>query len=127
MSHFPDDDSSILEAVIFSGVQPNMPPLRAEAPRGRLVAGADEVIMEGGVLVTSEKTEKTEKYQPLRLSTPTLNIFPDKNLLQSNEGIRLESPTGELTASTMELNSLTRQVRLERGRVTYQQPQTKLR
>lgn len=124
MSHFPDDDSSLLGAVIFSGIQPNMPPLRAEAPRGRLVAGADEVIMEGGVLVTSEKTEK---YQPLRLSTPTLNIFPDKNLVQSTEGVRLESPTGELTASKMELNSLTRQVRLERGRATYQQPQAKPR
>ena len=122
MSHFPDDDSSVLEAVVFTGLQLNLPPIMAQAPRGRLVAGADEVIMEGGVLVTSEKTEK---YQPLRLSTPTLYIFPDKNLVQSTEGVRLDSPTGELTASKMELNSLTRRIRLERGRVTYQQPQAK--
>lgn len=120
MSHFPDDDSSLLERVIFTAQQTDKPPIVARAPRGRLVAGADEVIMEGGVVLTSEKTGK---YQPLKLSTPTLNIFPDKNLARSTEGVRLESPTGQLTANKMELNSLTRRVVLEKGRATYQQPQ----
>ena len=120
MSHFPDDDSSLLETVVFTALHQNLPPIIAHAPRGRLVAGADEVIMEGGVLVTSEKTQK---YQPLRLSTPTLNIFPDKNMARSTEGVRLDSPTGYLTAGKMELNSLTRRVLLERGRATYQQPE----
>ena len=120
MSHFPDDDSSLLEIVVFTALHASLPPIVAEAPRGRLVAGGDEVIMEGGVVVTSEKTET---HQPLRLSTPALNIFPDKNLARSTEGVRLDSPTGHLTASTMELNSLTRSVRLERVRGIYQQPQ----
>lgn len=120
MSHFPDDDSSLLEIVVFTAIHPNLPPIIAQAPRGRLIAGADEVIMEGGVLVSSEKTETQ---QPLRLSTPALNIFPDKNLARSTEGVRLDSPTGHLTASTMELNSFTRSVRLERARGIFQQPQ----
>ena len=118
MSHFPDDDSSVLETVVFTALTPDKPPIVARAPRGRLVAGADEVIMAGGVVVTSEKTEK---YQPLKLSTPSLNIFPDQNLARATEGVRVESPTGEITASRMELNSLTRRVVLEKGRVTYQQ------
>lgn len=122
MSHFPDDDTSLLESVVFTALHPNLPPIVARAPRGRLLDGDDEVIMEGGVLITSEKTEK---YQPLRLFTPALNIFPDKNLARSTEGVRLESPTGQLTATKMELNSLTRRIRMERGRATYQQPQLK--
>ena len=120
MSHFPDDDSSLLETVVFTALHPTLPPIVAQAPRGRLVTGADEVIMEGGVIVTSEKTDT---HQPLRLSTPALNIFPEKKLARSTEGVRLDSPTGQLTASKMELNSLTRSVRLERGYATYQQPQ----
>lgn len=120
MSHFPDDDSSLLEIVVFTALHPNLPPIIAQAPRGRLIAGADEVIMEGGVLVSSEKTDTQP---PLRLSTPSLNIFPDKNLARSTEGVRLDSPTGYLTANTMELNSFTRSVRLERARGIYQQPQ----
>lgn len=119
MAHFPDDDSSLLERIVFTALHPELPPIVAEAPRGRLLAGTDEVIMEGGVLVTSEKTEK---YQPLRLSTPTLNIFPGKNIARSTDGVRLESPTGQLTARRMELNSLTRRVRLEQGRASFQQP-----
>lgn len=120
MSHFPDDDSSMLETVVFTALTPDKPPIVARAPRGRLVTGADEVIMEGGVVVTSEKTEK---YQPLKLSTPTLNIFPDQNLARATEGVRIESTTGEMTASKMELNSLTRRVVLEKGRATYLQQQ----
>lgn len=120
MSHFPDDDSSLLETVVFTALHPDLPPIIAQAPRGRLVAGADEVIMEGGVLVTSEKTEK---YEALKLTTPVLNVFPEKNLARSTVGVRLDSASGQLTASKMELNSLTRSYRLERVRATYQQPQ----
>ena len=119
MLHFPDDDSSLLETVVFTALQAAMPPVVAQAPRGRLVAGADEVIMEGGVIVTSEKTDK---YQPFKLSTPVLNIFPDKNLARSTEGVQVEIPGGQLTARKMEFNSLTRRMVLERGLATYQQP-----
>jgi lipopolysaccharide export system protein LptC len=124
MSHYPDDDSSLLETVVFTGIQQNLPAIVAAAPRGRLVAGADEVIMEGGVLVTSEKTEK---YPPLKLSTPVVNIFPQDNLVRASEGVRIDSPAGELTAAKMELNSLTRNIRLERARAIYLQPQGKPR
>lgn len=121
MAHFPDDDSSLLDRVVFTALHADLPPIVAQAPRGRLLGGTDEVIMEGGVLVTSEKTER---YQPLRLSTPTLNVFPDKNIARSTDGVRLDSPTGQLTARRMELNSLTRRIRLEQGRATFQQPQS---
>lgn len=122
MAHFPDDDSSLLETVVFTALHPNLPPIVARAPRGRLLAGVDEVIMDGGVLVTSEKSAK---YQPLRLSTPTLSIFPDKNIARSTEGVRVDSPTAQLTASKMELNSLTRRIVMERGHATYEQPRLK--
>ena len=120
MSHFPDDDSSLLESVVFTALHASLPPIVAEAPRGRLVAGGDEVIMEGGVVVTSEKTAT---HQPLKLTTPALNVFPDKSLARSDEGVQLDSPTGRLTANKMELNSLTRIILLERAHGIIQQPQ----
>lgn len=122
LAHFPDDDSSTMETVVFTALHPNLPPVVAIAPRGRLVAGATEVIMEGGVLVTSEKSEKLP---PLKLAAPSINIFPDKNLVRASEGVRVDGPTSQLTAKKMELNSLTRRVVLERGRITYQQPSRK--
>ncbi len=122
LAHFPDDDSSAMETVVFTALHRNLPPVVAIAPRGRLTAGVDEVIMEGGVLVTSERSEK---YPPLKLSTPSLNIFPDKSLLRASEGVHVDGATNQLTAKKMELNSLTRRVLLERGRMTYQQPPRK--
>ncbi|MEO8385022.1 MAG: LPS export ABC transporter periplasmic protein LptC, partial [Betaproteobacteria bacterium] len=122
LAHFPDDDTSSMETVIFTALHPSLPPVVAIAPRGKLLAGVDEVIMEGGVVVNSEKTET---HQPLRLVTPTLNIFPSKNLARSTSGVQLDSPTGQITANRMELNSLTRRIQLQRGRITYQQPHRK--
>jgi lipopolysaccharide export system protein LptC len=122
MLHYPDDDSSLLETVVLTALHQNLPPIVAVAPRGRLVAGADEVIMEGGVVVTSEKNEK---YEPLRLSTPTLNFYPDKSIVRSTNGVRLDSPAGNLTAERLELNSETRHLVLGRGRATYQQTRSK--
>ena len=123
LAHFPDDDSSAMETVVFTALHPSLPPVVAIAPRGRLRAGVDEVIMEGGVLVTSERSEK---YPPLKLATPSINIFPEKNLVLASEGVRVDSPTSQLTAKKMELNSLTRRVLLEHGRITYLQPQRKI-
>ena len=123
LAHFPDDDSSAMETVVFTALHPSLPPVVAIAPRGRLRAGVDEVIMEGGVLVTSERSEK---YPPLKLATPSINIFPEKNLVRASEGVRVDSPTSQLTAKKMELNSLTRRVLLEHGRITYLQPQRKI-
>lgn len=122
LAHFPDDDSSAMETVVFTALHPSLPPVVASAPHGRLLAGVDEVIMEGGVLVTSERSEK---YPPLKLAAPSLNIFPDKNLVRASEGVRVDGPTSQLTAKKMELNSLTRRILLERGRMTYQKPPRK--
>ncbi|MCY7388732.1 MAG: LPS export ABC transporter periplasmic protein LptC [Burkholderiales bacterium] len=122
LAHFPDDDSSTMETVVFTALHPSLPPVVAIAPRGRLLAGVDEVIMEGGVLVTSEKSEKLP---PLKLAAPSINIFPDKNLVRASEGVRVDGLTSQITAKKMELNSLTRRVVLERGRITYQQPPRK--
>ena len=122
LAHFPDDDSTTMETVVFTALHPRLPPVVAIAPRGRLLAGVDEVIMEGGVLVTSERRDKLPA---LRLVTPSINIFPEKNLMRASEGVRVDGPTSELTAKKMELNSLTRRVLLERGRMTYQQPPRK--
>ena len=119
MSHYRDDDSSILDTVVFTAVQPNHPKVTATAPRGQLIKhadGADEVMMDGGVLL---ETEPNEKFPAMKLTTPKLTLIPDENIARSSDGVSIESPTGILTAKTMLLNTLTRRMTLELVDLTY--------
>jgi lipopolysaccharide export system protein LptC len=119
MLHFQDDDSSLLENVVFIVTRVQQPKITAKAPRGRLLKradGTDEVIMDGGVRVESDPNEQ---FPPLMLITPKLTILPDKNLASSTDGVTLESPTGELTAKSFSLNTLTRHIVFENIEMNY--------
>lgn len=119
MTHFQDDDSSMLESVVFIVTQPDQPRTTATAPRGQLLKradGADEVIMDGGVRVESDANDK---YPPLKLATPKLTVIPDQNLARSTDGVVLESPMGELTARSFLLNTLTRRILFETVDMNY--------
>ncbi len=110
MTHFQDDDSSVLDNVTFIVTRTDQPKINAKAPRGQLLKradGTDEVIMDGGVTVESESDDK---YPPVKLITPKLTLLPDKNLAQSVDGVEMQSPTGELTAKAFLLNTLTRRI-----------------
>lgn len=119
MKHFPDDDSSLLENVVFHAIEPGRPPVRATAPRGELLRhpdGSDEVSMSGGVLVASEADARHASF---RLTTPRVTVLPDKNLLRSTDGVVLVSDAGTLTAKSLELNSETRRFAAERIELVY--------
>jgi lipopolysaccharide export system protein LptC len=119
MSHFADDDSSVLENVIFVATEEGQPKLTARSPRGKLLKGGDEVQMEGGVVVDSEAGAKSP---PLKLTTPKLTILPKQNVAKSNDGVLLESPSGKVNAASFVLNTVTKVVNLERLNATYLSP-----
>ncbi len=113
MLHFRDDDSSMLENIVFIAIQPNHPKLTATAPRGQLFKhpdGDDEVMMDGGVRI---ETEADNRYPPIKLVTPKLTIIPDQNIARSVDGVVMESPAGALNAKTFLLNTLTRRIVFE--------------
>ncbi len=119
MTHFRDDDLSILEKIVFTATQPNKPQVTATAPRGQLIKqadGADEVMMDGGVRVESAADAKNA---PLSLTTPTLKVIPDQNIARSNDGVVMESPSGKLTAKTFVLNTDTRHLQFEGVKINY--------
>jgi lipopolysaccharide export system protein LptC len=109
MSHYPDDDSSLLNAVLFTANAPGKPPLVANAPYGRFRGADDEITLDGGVLVESAETDR---FPPLKLSTPKLTILPKKNTVLSKDGVLLESPGSRINAASFELNSQSRMLML---------------
>ena len=119
MMHYQDDDSSMMERVLFIVTQPDQPKITATAPRGQLLRrpGADdEVSMEGGVEVVSDANEK---YPALKLTTPKLTAIPDQNIARSKDGVVIDSPAGELKSKAFLMNTLTRQITFDTVELSY--------
>ncbi len=115
MTHFPDDDSSVLERIVFTATAPGRPTVTARAPVGRLYKGGDEVAMDGGVVLDSGATGRSPAMQ---MRTPKLTIFPDKSLARSTDGVVIESVQGVMNATKFELNSATNILTLDRVQAT---------
>jgi lipopolysaccharide export system protein LptC len=120
VTHYPDDDSSVMEAVSFETVNPGKQPVSATSERGQLINGGDKAIMEGNVVI---KTDATKTSPAWRLTTPQLILQPDENLAQSDTGVQLESADGILTAASFVLNTETRILTMKQIKATYQSPQ----
>ncbi len=115
MTHYPADDSSRLEQVVFSSTAPGQPSLVAKSPIARLLSGGDEVVMEGGVVVDSSEFGRSPA---MTLSTPRLTVLPEKNTTFSKEGVVIESRQGVMTAASFELNNKTQTLQMSNMRAT---------
>lgn len=112
MMHYPDDDSSELQDVVFTATQLGQPKVTVTAPRGKLNEGGDEVVMEGGVVLLRSALGKLAA---LTVKTPRLTVLPDQGIARSVDGVTMESTLGAMRAQRFELNSQQKTAVFERG------------
>lgn len=122
MVHYPDDDSSLLEALTFDAYQPRQPRVNITAERGRLDKGGEHVWVEGNVVVRRDAAERAE---PLKIVTDRLLLLPDEGIARTSSEVVMESPSGRTTAAGLELNNAERTVRMKGVRSTYKPPERK--
>jgi lipopolysaccharide export system protein LptC len=123
MTHYPKDDSSILDTVIFTAFTPGQPTLTARAPRARsrqsvgdggIVTGSSggsgsEIVLDGGVVIDTEASLTSPAMQ---LTTPKLTILPDENIARSVDGVKIQSVQGVMNAASFELNNQTQELKM---------------
>ena len=119
MVHYPDDNSSALDALKFDAYEPRQPRVAITADRGQLESGTDRVWVEGNVLVRREAAENIE---PMQLATDRVLILPDEGVARTTSEVRLESPSGRAVAAGFLLDHRARTLRLDRVQATYKPP-----
>lgn len=122
MTHFADDDSAVLENVVFTSMAPGQPTLTARAPTGKSIEGGARIVMEGGVVIESAAMGNMAA---MTLRTPRVTILPDDNIASSNEGVIVESVQGNLRAASFELNNLTQVVVFSQARLILSTPRVR--
>ena len=113
LMHYPDDDSSLMENVLFTAITPDKPQLTMRAPKGQILNANDEIKIFGGVVM---QTMGTPKNPPMQLTTPSLTFFPKQNLVRSTTGVLLTTPTMTVNAAALEFNSQTRALNMTQVR-----------
>jgi lipopolysaccharide export system protein LptC len=109
MLHYPDDDSTALEAPRLTLLAEDSPPLLATAETGSISKRGDEMSLQGGVEVLRGAGVKKDQ---LKLQTEFLNIIPDQDLASSDRTVTITEANTTVNATGLELNNKTRTIKL---------------
>jgi lipopolysaccharide export system protein LptC len=120
MTHFPDDDVTMLVQPKFVTYAEGRAPVTVTSREAHMSGNGENVYFEQDVrVVRAPVGDQTE----LVLETEYLHVIPDDNIAQTDRAVTIRNATAVVNASGLELNSETRVLKLQ-GRVKgiYTQP-----
>jgi lipopolysaccharide export system protein LptC len=105
MLHYPDDDSTTIEAPRITILSAKYPAIHAVAKIGTISSKGEAIFLRDNVEVTRESSATQDE---LRLLTEYLQIIPDLNLASTDQAVTLANDHNTVHAIGMEMNSETR-------------------
>jgi lipopolysaccharide export system protein LptC len=119
MLHYPDDDSAELTRLAFDAYEPGQPKLSVTSDRGRLLDKGSEVWFEGNVVLNRAAAGRVDA---LTLHTDRLQVLPDEKIARTSSEVVIDSLSGHLVASGIEINNEAKTMRLNKVRAVYRPP-----
>lgn len=118
MWHYPDDDTTHLEAPRLESLTAERPPMRMAAQNGEISSKGDEVFLRNDVIIVRPAfANKSE----LTFSTNYLHVVPNKDIADTNQAVTMIDARSTLNAVGMELDNNTHTVKfLSRVRSVYE-------
>ncbi|MFN2308501.1 MAG: LPS export ABC transporter periplasmic protein LptC [Gammaproteobacteria bacterium] len=123
MLHYPQDDSSTLEAPYLEVYRPDEPPWQVRARSGRISAGGAEIRLEGNVDI---QRAGNATIRPVQITTTVMRVFPEREYAETDAAVTFRS-TG-LVARSLGMRAYLDQGRVElpaRVRATHQPQETR--
>jgi lipopolysaccharide export system protein LptC len=117
LTHIPADDASDVIAPIMQNMAPGEAPMTINASRARIYHAESKVELLGNVDINRPPSPTA---QSLRLKTEALTVFPDEELMQSNQKVAMTLGAATATGTGMKANNATGQVDIAgRGRIIF--------
>jgi lipopolysaccharide export system protein LptC len=113
MTHFPDDDVTVLVQPRFVTYGEGRAPVTVTSRDAHMSGNGENVYFENDVRVVRAPVANQSE---LVLETSYLHVIPDDNLAQTDRPVTIRNATAVVNASGLELNSETRVLKLQ-GRV----------
>jgi lipopolysaccharide export system protein LptC len=109
MLHYPDDDSTTLEAPRITMLSAGQPAIHAVAKSATISSKGDEVFLHDDVEVLREASAQQDK---LTLQTEYLRIVPDQDLATTDRAVTIVDAHNIVRATGMEMDNKTRTLKL---------------
>lgn len=110
MTHYPQEDSTLLEQVKFFSIEPDKPLLRVTADQAELFAGGDDIFLSGNVLILRGEDNERDK---IRMVTEFLHITPDEDLARTDGAVAVFRMNSLANSVGMTLNNQTGEIQLQ--------------
>jgi lipopolysaccharide export system protein LptC len=107
--HYPDDDSTALDAPRITMLPEGQPAIHATARFGTVSSKGDEIFLNDNVSVLREASARQDK---LDLKTEYLHIIPDRHLMKTDRAVTIVEARNVIHAVGMEMDSKTRILKL---------------
>jgi lipopolysaccharide export system protein LptC len=109
MVHYPDDDTTEMDAPRVLQSKPHEPRFRVRAQRGRLSRDGDEIFLYGDVvLVRDAEADRPEA----RMTTEFLHVLRDRSVVRTDRPVKFVEGGRALTGRGMEYNNESRELLL---------------
>lgn len=102
MVHFPDDDSTELEAPRVVQTKPGEPRMSVQAERGAMSADGEEIFLYDNVVMVREGDGTRPE---ARLTTSFLHIVRERSLVRTDREVTIVEDTRSLRGRGMEYNN----------------------
>ncbi|MBI5429261.1 MAG: LPS export ABC transporter periplasmic protein LptC [Nitrosomonadales bacterium] len=109
MLHYPDDDSTELDAPSLTTLSAERPPIYIFAQRGLVSSKGDEVFLHNNVRVVREASADREE---LTLLTEYLHALPDQDLADTDHAVTIVDARGTTHAIGLEMDNKARTIKL---------------
>jgi len=110
MKHLPADDVILFESPVLVSLDPLQPRITIVADRGRTIHGSDETQLSGNVVVTRAAAAGRP---PMAATTDFAIVLADQDIVLTDRPVNIIMGGNRLAGTGMELNSRTRQLRLD--------------
>lgn len=108
MLHYPDDDTTHLEAPRVVSLSAERPPLRMSAQNGEISRKGEEIFLRNDVVIVRPAYENRSE---LTFTSNYLRVLPNKDLITSNQPVTMIDARTNLKAIGMELDNKARTIK----------------
>lgn len=110
MKHLPADDVIVFESPVLVSLDPQQPRVTIVADHGRAIHGSDETHLSGNVVLTRAAVGDRP---PMAATTDFAIVLPQQDIVLTDRPVTVIMGGNRLAGTGMELNSRTRQLRLD--------------
>jgi lipopolysaccharide export system protein LptC len=107
--HYPDDDSTTVDAPHITILSPGKPAIHATAEHGTISSKGDEVFLSDNVKVLREASAQQDQ---MTLQTQYLHLIPDRGLANTDRAVTVVDAHSIVHATGMEMDNKTRTLKL---------------